>query len=635
MTIQSIPATIQTLLSYGAVKQQESSQNTSKERFLLKLEVMPDGTKYLRGATDSELQASKWEIGLSYIGSSSYSLQTVVRFLQQINIHEHIDESQKEAVDFALKKLSQKINKHNVGIFAIFQFLQCDKLSVVSKTSKNRNSTHTSIEGNDVPKPQQKDSVPSGLNLTPEQVLELNALDLQLKELGKTILNSKKMTQVASTSITQQLLQITNLMKEKLGENFVERLPLRLKQQYIFIHDLFATLTKSAHEKTTDFTHHYVFDKKSNVIRQKGDGDCLYRSFSYGIELQGGSAIYAEKIAQPAPRYDKYSIKELRKLVHDYFLANSKNDGLLHGFILNSLIDQNQAYIDSYRASIESICAEFILKIKPLLERQSPFYLYVIHFEKQLLEFSASAKELSIENLVKQIELLEVEAKFIYFTAHSSSIVLSLPQFNSKKEKNSDKALKIREFRKALQEFQIAKRDKKTLTTEQLEKALDKYEAELGKIDGLLVQPNGVQVTETRLRELADAIVKSKQKVVELHTSSFTRVIDTSNLDAAFQEYFTRTLEPGYWGAVPEMYALSRIFRLTIKVSRENLYGIRVEDRISKDYLPPLQNALGEIHLDFENNDHFNIYIDIERDDDDTFDELLFDDDFESRFDEI
>jgi len=596
---------IQTLIEYATFDEKRST----KGKLFLKLDDAADGQKVLRKVFETERSYSCSERFASLFGTGPYSLKAIVAYLVESNIQEETDLGQKKMLNLAFKKLNLKIKRHNLKISSIFQFSQIGKLKIcASEELPNTAKVPSPLEVEILSREHQH----TLLGDIPEK---LNQFCLQVSKTSG--LFQEQIDNALST-----LRCIQDELKARFGDFFIEKLLGKTKERYLFVFNLLIFLEKSLYEKFHDYSRQYVFDKERNVIKQKGDGDSLYKNFSYGIELQGGSHNHAQKIQLEAPRLDKYSAQELKALVHNFFVEQHKADGVLYALLLTQMLEQNQAFDESYKEAVDVQFTWLLAKLLPLMQKQSSYYLYIINLERKIKELQARSKFLSKQGLDLQLNVLEMETKLILLTGASSILSEQIA-----KHKEMAKNAKTVQFLNALREFQRAKKERLTLSAEEFRKAIEKQEIAFAQFSEANKEM-GLEAHE-KTKELHDLVLQvrlTKEKISDFYAERMQCSIDLTSHEAALQEYFRRTLEEGSWAGAPEIYALCQIFRLNVKISRENSYGLRVEERFSQEFLPKVADALGIVHLDFENGQNFHIFLDIQREED-ALDDTVFEDD--------
>jgi hypothetical protein len=101
-------------------------------------------------------------------------------------------------------------------------------------------------------------------------------------------------------------------------------------------------------------------------------------------------------------------------------------------------------------------------------------------------------------------------------------------------------------------------------------------------------------------------IDKAKEAFANFKFFKDAHAIDLQDTEKAGQEYLARAAKEITWAALPELYVLSKIFKLNITLFKNN-QGVRQEDHEIKPYLyqPDSNDVVAKIPLDFTNNSKF------------------------------
>lgn len=432
-----------------------------------------------------------------------------------------IDENQANTLYNVAFEISKKIDRYNSKWYRrIFTFLKIDRnaFSNTFGAKIQQAVAQKALQKNELEIEKLKGSKPNLRKLSKENLSDMGPEKLKaLQEVFNRQISSPKKAQDGFQELVgvklEYLAQIEALM------NFC-------------IHD-------SAKQAIPETGKQYV------VVRQDGDGNCLFHTFSYGIRVRmledprmkarlqkrfqnlekEGIDILKNRKAylMPPEKTGIYTTQQLREIAHDYLqsiLKKGDNDldkPKVNELLDNAIADQNAGPQREIREALRNCCVDII-------------------------------------------QALETGPKKKYTALFDEGKKLQTPVNGKAWAKGDDKSV---------QEF--------------IEKAFRTLEKD---------ESIGETIKDLK-RNMETFIREERRKVLAPED---------------YQGYLTKMQRNGYYASFPEIYALSRVFGLNVNITQNaDTYNPQPYPGVAENF-PPLESVTSEVpvELDFENVHHFN-----------------------------
>ncbi len=600
------------------------TQDKNKGRKLLRLQENATG-KYLEVVFEKDVKWDFKSLVEAFFGFNRHNLNTCVSFLRKELLPQVTLEAQKQTLSPIIRKLNEKIDKHDKRFFKIFTIGTIHAFEAHSSDSQQEQAVSKAVQKsvNSFVNKGKSSSSNQSCSITPgkefqcteAQKFALPILKVQLEAATSAIaristVGGSKVKNADIEKCHRELKVVENAIRL----HFSSEQPDELAEPLRFAKDLLKGLEASLKVGLIDYSMHYVFDKKvPDIIREKGDGNCLFRVVRDGIEFLGGTKAYLQKLGLPMPRGEIYSIQELRDLSINYFKENYRKNGWLFSRIKEAIDQQNDAYEDDWKKHSDSLIESILMTFSDVLDQPSLKKREVVKFlQEELLKLKSSG-DVPYEKLSKGIDTIHE----VLLACYLDSLILGLIPKSTKTHHESTELQEIAMLRRQKQEVLQIMKNKANTTAERL-LALQQIHNQLKK--NLLYKRADDANSVSRLGELVQEFDMLQNQLPVVRKETIDRIIpvprvgespkktDNELIERAFQEYFKLASQDGYWATVPQLYAFKHIFQLDIKVSRLR-NGTRELDRACQELLGDPIQARGCIHFDFEGLSHFNLYI--------------------------
>jgi hypothetical protein len=470
ITMTSFQANLQTIQTFT-----DTIAKKGREKAYLRL---------VRDGDHARLQLAKTK---PFFHSQDYNLQNIVRYILSMPLPPSLDDKQRGKLQDFAGVIQNKIKSYNSKWFRkIFFFLKMDE------------SFLTKFQNNIAPacfKGAQQKQPPIDPKTARKQIVDLSK---------KSALNLKQIHTAIQTTKAEDIVVLYQDILSQILHNTQS-----------------AQLSKNPTKQA---------EKPHFVVRQDGDGNCLFHTFSYGIRLRWED-LKGKLDPSIKPALDGiYTTRELRKIAHNYLsqvLSRKDHDAEkdhIRSLLDLAIEDQNKGPRNEMRQCLRTSCEEIIRLLK-----RSP------------KKFQA---------LIKQGDALKQADKQGRAWA-----------------KGSDGAI---------QNF------------------IDAANGEIQKAK-----------IKNRTKKQADKII---HRLNQVRQEEEPKIIQPGH----YNDYVNKVQKNGFFASFPEIYALSRVFGMNVKITL-NADSHYPQDVDWSEYFPPLQadKLLVEepIHLDFEGGNHFNYVV--------------------------
>jgi hypothetical protein len=358
--------------------------------------------------------------------------------------------------------------------------------------------------------------------------------------------------------------------------------------------------------QVADIARHFIYEPRQHKICQKGDGNLVFQAFAEFVFTVGEIKVRVPAAAVCTPQ-------ELRTFVVEYFKLNFKGDTHLRRLLLSAIYELNVSLdvalngytrgsllkIDQAFATFDSYIAlgapeEYFVNAR---KKQREFRTLLATFaNKSELELAQSLTEIrnglvpAFEELLNQLFAVKLDHK-----DKTAKHWLKEMEEQIKKLKDDAEITLEARLEKLLDIFQTVKESIKT----PFEQVIDENKANMKRL-GIFCGAC------SNLLSLISQMQKDREGILDITVG---QKIDISviNPDRVFADYFKLVEKDGFWSALPEIYALSRIFNFNVEIATKQ-GGQRVEAPALSEYLPVVEGALSVVKLDFVDKSKFTLF---------------------------